>query len=155
MSYAHIKQKNTTITATYTLPYGMTPLRTRVQMGPIYFVFKSSQTSFKQKESQNIQQFTKQQSWQISFFAVFYVNCSQWKYFITVAIISALYKILHQDQKNFCTDDSLSNKSPLISWQALKQNSYQMYSKWTSTWAQRKERMNESYWKTAVLLKFF
>lgn len=132
----------------------MTPLRTRVQMGPIYFVFKSSQRSFKQKESQNIQQFTKQQSWRTSFFAVFYVNCSQWKYFTTVAIISALYKILHQDQKNFCTDDSLSNKSPLISWQALKQNSYQMYSEWTSTWVQRKEKMNESYWKTAVLLEF-
>lgn len=63
------------------------------------FVFKSSRRSFKQKGSQNIQQFTKQQSWQISFFAVFYVNCSQWKYFTMVAIISALYKILQKDRK--------------------------------------------------------
>lgn len=88
----------------------------------------------------NILWFTKQQSWQISFCAVFSVNCSQWKYFTTLAIISASHKILQQDQNKFCTDESFSNKSPLISWQVFKQNSSQTYSFWPGTWVQENEK---------------
>lgn len=128
--------------ATFKLLYAMPPLYLKVQIEQIYFYFNLHRdlSSKKKVKIYNTLWFTKQQSWQISFCALFYVNCSQWKYFTTVAIISASYKILQQDQNNFCTDESFSNKSPLISWQALKQNPYQIYSFWAGTWVQENEK---------------
>lgn len=128
--------------ATFKLSHEMLPLYLKVQIEKISFFFNLHRDlpSKKKVKIYKALWFTKQQSWQISFCAVFYVNCSQWKYFTTVAIISASYKILQQDQNNFCTDESFSNKSPLISWQALKQNSYQIYSFWPGTWVQGNEK---------------